>query len=236
MGTLDKLVEAILEDPGYACGERSFAERIDIDDAIVVLDDFYAAHDEADQQLPEVAKKMRRTIACQSGCNGCCESLFLVSTTEAHAVARELSKPERENDRAEFELAAAVWLSRAGDRADEAAASFAEERTTRYISLVRAHGLDHIMCPLNRDGACTVYEVRPLPCRQGWVLDTSDYCTPSDDPNQPDAQLVTHKAYEDLVATGRQLSAGLQNALGDGVKRKPLVRAVLDALESMQRT
>lgn len=227
---LDALIQAILDDPGYANGIRASERELSEDEALRVLEEFYKVHDVADEKMPLVAQNLGRKIACKLGCTACCGSLILVSTPEARLMARELRRPESSAILEHFRSQAASWVEAAGDAPSLAADAHAAGNRERYHRLQLEHGRKRILCPLISAGACDVYSVRPLPCRQVWVVDTPDYCMPGDDPNQPDAQLISYPGFDALVEQGPRLTAGMQHVMGDGIRREPLVLALLKVL------
>lgn len=229
---LDELIQAILEDPGYARGIRKSSRGLTEEEALSVLEAFYRAHDQADEQVPAVAAKLGCRIACKMGCSACCASLVLASTPETRLIARELGRPENHAKRRQFLARAPAWAKRVGALAERAAEAHFAGNESRYTRLMKEHARLGFLCPLNVDGACSVYAVRPLPCRQVWVTGTAEYCMPSDNPGQPEAKLITFDAFEALIAQGRTLSAGMQHVMGEGIRRAPLATALLALLET----
>lgn len=229
--SLDALIQAILDDPGYANGVRKDERGLSEAEALSVLEAFYEAHDAADEKIPLVAARLGRTVACTFGCNACCGSLVLASTPEARLIARELRKPEHAELRKRFLARADEWVRAAGERSTRAADAHAAGNAKRYMRLMKEHARQAVLCPLNEDGACAVYAVRPLPCRQGWAADTPDYCMPTDDPDQPEVELISYDAFDALIEQGRQLTSGMQHVMGQGIRRVPLVLALLEVLD-----
>lgn len=230
--SLDEVVDDIVGDPAVAKGSRPPLRSISPDESATVLRDLYAEHDRADATLPAVAQAMGRQIACTQGCAYCCESLILISKSEAMMVAEELEKPENASVLKRFEERLESWRRRAGSLPERGAEALARGDLGRYMRIMRTHGAKRIMCPLNEDGLCTVYQVRPLPCRQSWAVDTPDRCIGSTDPGAPKAELVSHEKYEEFVKLGRRVTSGLQAAMGEGVDRKPLPIAIAEELEA----
>ncbi len=85
-------------------------------------------------------------IACAKGCSWCCHCLVLITPPEIFRVAN--------------------WLS---GRADVQSAQMREraasEAARRRPMTVQDRFKDQAMCALNWQGACGVYDVRPIPCR-----------------------------------------------------------------------
>jgi len=229
--SLDQLINAILDDEGYARGLRKSQRKLSETEALSVLEEFYRVHDLADEKIPQVAEKLGRKLACEVGCSACCASVVLVSTPEARLIARALLEPESSAILERFRARAAEWAEVAGEMVTRAADAHAAGTNERYVRLMKEHGRLGIPCPLNTDGVCEVYAVRPLPCRQVWVADTAAYCMSSGDPDQPKAELITFDAFEEMLQQGRTLTAGMQHVLGEGIRRMPLPLAVLPLLE-----
>jgi Fe-S-cluster containining protein len=224
---LGELVDALLAEPRYSTGDLSPMRSVSAEESLTVLEDIYAGTDASDEHLPALAKQMGREIACHKGCPGkCCESLVLISEPEGLRIANELKKPERREVRERFLARVIDWAEKTGDRARRAADSLAAGDVRGYVRLMREHGLSHSMCPFNTDDSCDIHDVRPLPCRQAWVLDTWKNCRASTDPSAPDASLLTSRPHEDLYERAKRVLAGLQNAMGRGTRVDPLPSVV----------
>jgi hypothetical protein len=231
--SLDELIQDIIEDPGYADGSRQADADITGDEAMLVLEDFYATHDQADAVIPRVAAAMGKQVACRAGCGECCVSMVLVSVPEALLVARWLAEPEQSQILAEFRPRAAAWMAAAGERAGQAAEACAAGDTQLYRKLTFQHANSRQMCACNHDGACAIYPVRPLPCRRVWVADTNEYCLRTIDPTRPHPELLSFDGFEKLIEQGSQLTAGMQHVMGLGTRREPLISRVLALLDEL---
>src|SRR5687768_5562153 len=86
----------------YASGERSFPRRLDPSDAAAIAADLQAAVDQGVARRAEVAAAQGEHIACQAGCNQCCEQLVMVWAAEAELVAAWLNEPEQAEARRAF--------------------------------------------------------------------------------------------------------------------------------------
>lgn len=111
----------------------------------------YAAEFERNRELHG------QRIRCQRGCDDCCHQLFQISEPEAAEISRGVNKlPQKTQER--MRERAAVYLE---DRAALLA------RTGQVESWGALHGEGRrLPCPALQDGACLVYDHRPLICRK----------------------------------------------------------------------
>lgn len=99
-------------------------------------------------------------VFCGKGCSGCCNLAVNTTFTEALRIARILAEPAAARIRAH----ARRLLERVGTAGD-------------LKSFLRLHRQEIGSCPLLReDGACGVYEERPLACRSLIATRESRWC------------------------------------------------------------
>lgn len=99
------------------------------------------------------ARPMARVAACRKGCSHCCTIPVTISRTEAERIATVSGRA----------LAADVSSVRPGDLDTAKALREAQERLRE--------GWTGVACPFLRDGACSIYDVRPFACRTLLNLD-----------------------------------------------------------------
>jgi Fe-S-cluster containining protein len=115
------------------------------------LEELYKFIDEQTQ----AAYQWNTFLPCSAGCSWCCErSLFLVSATEAIAILETIESWGKHRAR-EVKERARSELSRFHQRAGYG----------KWTELVTRHTKTKVVCPLLVNGVCTVYSVRPVPCR-----------------------------------------------------------------------
>ena len=83
-----------------------------------------------------------KRLACAAGCNHCCRSPVGVVAAEAVLIGHYVDRKFSASARAEL-----------------------EQRMTARKAALQRDPLGTHMCPLNVDGRCSVYEVRPYNCR-----------------------------------------------------------------------
>lgn len=226
---LRRLLER-LSDPGPKLPAVSAADAAAIAGAL---------HDEIDEatagRAAEAAEQGLR-IACAPGCNACCANLIVTFEAEAMAVATWLEAPENRETRDAFLAAYPAWRRSVGNRPAEIARARRDGDDSAADRLMLEVWEQRIMCAFNRDGACTIYPVRPTVCRVTHALDTADHCSaegaqvqaPSSHPFVP---------LERLVARSRPARFAMHAALGgDSIGSTPLCDAVDRLLERSSRT
>lgn len=127
-------------------------------------------------------------ISCRAGCGACCRQLVPIGAIEAGIVRDWVdARPpdEAESIRARFG-AAVAGLKAAGvhDRLEGRA-------SLRTAEQVRALGLDYfragVACPFLVDESCSIYEARPMKCREYLVTSPAAHCA---DPTPDGVRMV----------------------------------------------
>lgn len=148
-----------------------------------------------------------RSISCRSGCGACCRQLVPISEVEAGLLAdlvAGFSEPRRSTIRARF--------AEAGRRLEEAGlAERLRHPETLTGDAIRPFGLRYfeqgIPCPFLEDESCSIYEDRPVACREYLVTSPAEHCA------RPSAETIQCVNLAARVSTAiARLSAG-PNAL-----------------------
>jgi hypothetical protein len=174
---LARLIDRLTGQPEYALGTRQFREPIDDDDAAEIAEAMQRQLEHGLAAREQLAKRKRLRIVCARGCNVCCEELVVVYLPEAMAVARWLRSAAGAEARARFLDQYASWRERAGDGIEREADLNAD--WTRRDEYERAHKEQwkrRVMCAFNHEGACSIYPVRPMLCREGHAIDSNARC------------------------------------------------------------
>jgi Fe-S-cluster containining protein len=115
-------------------------------------------------------------ISCRKGCGACCSNLVAISEVEARRIrdlVEGLPEPRRSVIRARF-AEARQRLEQAGllETLSE------PERWTAevYAELVGIYFAQDIPCPFLEEGSCSIYDERPITCREYLVTSPPEYC------------------------------------------------------------
>jgi Fe-S-cluster containining protein len=125
-----------------------------------------------------------RAISCRKGCGACCCQIVPLSEIEAHQIGEVLAnlpEPRRAEVLARFEAAYEHF---------RAAGLLEKLESPERFSLgeLQQFGLDYfrqgVSCPFLEEGSCSIYQDRPLACREYLVTSPAENCS------QPTAQTV----------------------------------------------
>lgn len=133
----------------------------------------------SDAVVRETCQAVERTgdrISCTKGCGACCRNLVAISEVEARqirAVVDRLPEPRREAVRARF--------SEARGRLERAGLLNKLQATDRvtdedYGALVGAYFQEGIACPFLEEESCSIYDERPITCREFLVTSPPENC------------------------------------------------------------
>jgi Fe-S-cluster containining protein len=224
---LKQLVNELASDPAYAAGERRFPRRVSLGDAAMIA---AGLQDEVDKGVEARAAAIAAqdlVLACKRGCTGCCEEPIMIFRPEAARVARWLDLPENAEARAAFRAAYPEWRERAGDTPAKLSARYVNDPGS-YVEAHIEGWTKRVMCAFNRGGECTIYPVRPITCRGGHALNTSEYCSGA--ATRPAAR-AAFVPLDQFIARTRKLLAATHNAArGPKGRVEALCNAVYELL------
>lgn len=185
--------------------------RISVEDGVAIARELHKETDAGTTARAQHARENGLELACAPGCSYCCENIVFVFEAEALAVSRWLEQPENKDAKAWFLSTYAAWRQAVGDVPQRAAAARESNRAEVYAATVREVWEQRVMCAFNRDGACTIYPVRPNHCRTCHALDTPDRCVSTS--HEPPRALA-FPALEAFLQTSHSLVDATHVALG----------------------
>lgn len=226
MSRLDRVLDDLVH---AARGERRLPV-VGAADAAAVCGLFHGQVDRGTAARAAAAEAAGHPEACARGCAACCAAVPVVFAGEAVTIARWLRRPEHAAARARFEAAYPGWLARLGDLLGawaEAATAGDGAAAERLLTAAFRRG---VACAFLRDGACTIYPVRPVACRTTHAVDGAARCGPESAEPPATASFVPLDEY---VASLRPVVFALHAALRpDGTGAQPLCVAVMQELQA----
>lgn len=133
--------------------------------------------DKVVQAAVQASEAQGKKISCTKGCGACCRQLVPISETEArhiHDVVEALPEPRRTTIRARF-AEARRRLQAAGllEKLQHPSRQWEAEENSAFGLQYFAQG---IPCPFLEEGACSIYEDRPITCREYLVTSPAENC------------------------------------------------------------
>lgn len=124
--------------------------------------------------IERARKGSGKEVTCQKGCDFCCRQLIPIAPLEAKRLAEVVAAmPKKRADEvrrrfsaARAQLVEAGLLPRNAKKGSIALASAEKDPKAAWDDVSRQYYALHIDCPFLADGACSIYDERPLACRE----------------------------------------------------------------------
>lgn len=227
---LSRICSELASDPRYARGSKRFELAINDTEAMAIAEALAEEMDEGVSARAAQAERQGFRIHCHKGCTSCCNVLVVCYLPEALRIASYLSQPEQAEAKAAFLAAYPQWSAQAGNVPARATAAFVEGRQKEYDELQLGHFRKAIPCAFLREGACSIYPVRPLGCRNAHALDTAEHCV-ADPPGGKPPAAVDFVPLSRLLQRATQLLHAVHNAKSrDRHGQKSVCTAVYELL------
>jgi len=209
---LDELGEHMLE----YIGGKKFPRKLRFDELSAIAERMQSETDKGVALREHKIVEGGDVLACRQGCNGCCEEPIMVFQPEAARVWRWLQLPANKAARSAFLAAYKPWKARVGATLDELSKLFDDDEN--YLAAHTAAWRLRALCPFNVEGDCSIYPVRPVVCRTGHALTTSEFCHGGTD--KP-AQRVDFVPLDEFVLNARRLMLAAHNATRANPRGRP---------------
>ncbi len=116
-------------------------------------------------------------ISCEKGCSACCRQPIPLAEIEAYKIAEvveNLPAPRRTAIKKRFDEACRRFYEiRWFEKLDECAYLSKEERE----KVILEYFYENVACPFLENGACSIYQERPLACREYLVTSPAENCS-----------------------------------------------------------
>ena len=130
------------------------------------------------QIAEEASAQVGKPISCTKGCGECCRMAVPVTLPEAYRLREVIeAMPEPRQAAVRERFANAVEHFRGNgllDRVFQHASD--EEEEKQQMRVLEAYQAEHVACPFLEDESCSIYEERPLICRQFLVTSPARNC------------------------------------------------------------
>ena len=150
-----------------------------------------SAYNEIDKSVTKnLSQPFQKTISCKKGCSYCCEQLVAVSVDEAQYILDMARENKIHID----------WKK-------------ARDQASRGIDSWIDRGKEKRTCVFLKDGACSIYEVRPGTCRNYHAYSPPDQC---DVTNKDGSPVVPSLLHANAILAGiwyKQKTASLPSML-----------------------
>lgn len=132
----------------------------------------------------EETKREGEEIACKKGCHFCCRQLIPIAPMEAKRLAEVVhAMPKKQADAlrrkfadAKARLVSAGLLPARAAKGQAALVSAEKDPKAAWEDVSHRYFALRLDCPFLEDGACSIYEERPLACREYNVVTDPAYC------------------------------------------------------------
>lgn len=137
-----------------------------------------------------VARGIQRTvesgkqISCKAACGACCRQPLLISETEAHSLADLVESMPEERRRAikdrfrtgREHFQRLDWFDRFDAMSERAKKGKSDELAAEFVGLLTEYIAQGIPCPFLENESCSIYDDRPLVCREYLVTSPAENC------------------------------------------------------------
>jgi Fe-S-cluster containining protein len=171
--------------------------------AVDMLPTFRAYTDAMVDESIAYAAAEGKPTSCRAGCAACCRQFVVISAPEARRIAslvEAMPEPRRSLVQSRFadaDARIAAWSASLAQHQAETHKPLTDSELARsYVGL-------HLACPLLEDERCSIYEERPLVCREYLVTSPAELCSRLDDPGvdvEPIPRLFTSRALDHLLS------------------------------------
>ncbi len=121
-----------------------------------------------------------KSISCRAGCTACCRQLIAISHAEAVSIGERLqTMPASQQLEVRQRFAENTESLRASGLWDRLADASNDSHEQQDKALPLDYFQSHLNCPFLKDDTCTIYQDRPLGCREYLVTSPAENC---DDP------------------------------------------------------
>jgi Fe-S-cluster containining protein len=130
--------------------------------------------------VAETARACGTEISCKKGCGACCRQYVPISPAEARLLTElveEMPEPRRSAVKQRFADAVERFKAWAGMNL---AMEYIRLPPPERVKMVKAYFHLGIACPFLENESCSIYQQRPLICREYLVISSPEHCATLD--------------------------------------------------------
>ncbi len=132
----------------------------------------------------EMTETAGKTISCKAGCGACCRQPLLISEAEVFNLAElveSMPEPRRGVIKKRFadgreHFANVGWFEKFDEFSLQAQAGHSDELARNFVKLLTDYIEERVACPFLENESCSIYESRPLVCREYLVTSPAENC------------------------------------------------------------
>ena len=139
--------DRIFYSDGYKLAQSAIEQGLSNSTLFSAIESLYAAIDGLNESIVALSERQDKEVACQKGCHWCCHQTVYANSYELHFLSEKIKlrfsseKISKYIEAAEAKFAVTSKMN--------------EEEVSNYKS----------SCPLLENGACSIYDARPMACR-----------------------------------------------------------------------
>jgi len=184
--------ERIFYSDGYQLAQSAIEQGLTNNTLFSAIESMYAAIDALNDSIVALAERQKIPVACHKGCQWCCHQAVYANSYELHFLSEKI--------KVSFSPENISKLLEAAEMKSAVTSLMNEESVARYKN----------PCPLLENGACTVYEARPMACR---IYLSTKLETCLEFYRHPDNELNYPALIDFPLKAGRMMNEGFMAAL-----------------------
>ncbi len=184
--------ERIFYSDGYQLAQSAIEQGLTNNTLFSAIESMYAAIDALNDSIVALAERQKIPVACHKGCQWCCHQAVYANSYELHFLSEKI--------KVSFSPENISKLLEAAEMKSAVTSLMNEESVARYKN----------PCPLLENGACTVYEARPMACR---IYLSTKLETCFEFYRHPDNELNYPALIDFPLKAGRMMNEGFMAAL-----------------------
>jgi Fe-S-cluster containining protein len=132
---------------GFKLAQTAIEQGLSNATLFSAIESLYAAIDGLNDSVVALAERQNMRVACHKGCHWCCHQAVYANSYELHFLSEKIKSRFSKEQISE-------WIE-AAEAKSAVTSQMDEEEISTYKS----------PCPLLKNGACSVYDARPMACR-----------------------------------------------------------------------